>query len=243
VFAVILFLISTQLSKSSSQQVVVQAVTTKPVAEATSILQGQGFKVDAQVEPNTDYAAGIVFDQSPRGGQQAPKGSTVTLKVSAGLGQGDVPSVVGLNKAAATSLLENSGFVADPVPQNDPKAPVDQVISQNPAAQQKADKGSKVTIVVSSGPATVGVPDVSGQSAGTASATIIAAGFKVTESQQSSDSVPAGKVIGTNPDAGVSVAPGTTVRIIVSTGPAVTTTTTAATTTTTHPAVTTTTHP
>lgn len=235
VFAVILFLISTQLSKSSSRQVSVQSVTNQPVADATATLQGQGFKVDAQLESNTDFAAGIVFAQDPRGGSKADKGSTITLKVSAGLGQGDVPSVVGLNKAAATSLLENSGFVADVVPQNDPKIVIDQVISQNPAAQTKADKGSKVTIVVSSGPATVGVPDVTGQSAGTASATIIAAGFKVTESQQSSDSVPAGKVIGTNPDAGVSVAPGTTVRIIVSSGPAATTTTTsAATTTTSH---------
>jgi beta-lactam-binding protein with PASTA domain/predicted Ser/Thr protein kinase len=236
IFAVILFLIGTQLSKSSSQQVEVASVVNQPVADATNVLQGLGFKVEVQLEPNTDKAAGLVFDQTPRANQKADKGSTVMLKVSAGLGQGDVPSVVGLNKAAATSLLENSGFVADVVPQNDPKILIDQVISQNPAAQQKADKGSKVTIVVSSGPATVGVPDVSGQSAGTASATIIAAGFKVTESQQSSDSVLAGKVIGTNPDAGVSVAPGTTIRIIVSTGPAPTTTTTSAatTTTTTH---------
>jgi beta-lactam-binding protein with PASTA domain/predicted Ser/Thr protein kinase len=236
IFAVILFLIGTQLSKSSSQQVEVASVVNQPVADATNVLQGLGFKVEVQLEPNTDKAAGLVFDQTPRANQKADKGSTVMLKVSAGLGQGDVPSVVGLNKAAATSLLENSGFVADVVPQNDPKLLIDQVISQNPAAQQKADKGSKVTIVVSIGPATVGVPDVTGQSAGTASATIIAAGFKVTESQQSSDSVSAGKVIGTNPDAGVSVAPGTTIRIIVSTGPAPTTTTTSAatTTTTTH---------
>ena len=241
-FTVILFLISTQLSKSSSQQVSVQSVTNQPVANATATLQAQGFKVDAQLEANTDFAAGIVFAQDPRGGSKADKGSTIILKVSAGLGQGDVPSVVGLNKAAATSLLENSGFVADVVLQNDPKIVIDQVISQNPAAQTKAEKGSKVTIVVSSGPATIGVPDVTGQSAGTASATIIAAGFKVIESQQSSDSVPAGKVIGTNPDAGVSVAPGTTVRIIVSSGRAAPTTTTSAasTTTTRAPASTTT---
>jgi beta-lactam-binding protein with PASTA domain len=84
---------------------------------------------------------------------------------------------------------------------------------------------------VSSGPPTVGVPDVTGQSAATATATLIAAGFKVTPIDQASTSVNVGRVISTNPDAGTDVAPGSTIKIYVSTGPASTTTTASSTTT------------
>ena len=140
--------------------------------------------------------------------------------------------VGGRIKAAATSLLDNKGFVVNATEQNDPKVPVGTVISQSPAGNQKADVGSVVTIVVSTGPSAITVPDVSGQSVATASANLTSAGFKVNESQQSSEKVAAGKVIGTNPSAGTQAAPGSTVTIIVSTGPTPTTTTTSTTTTT-----------
>jgi beta-lactam-binding protein with PASTA domain/tRNA A-37 threonylcarbamoyl transferase component Bud32 len=231
VLAVGLFVIGTQLSKSNGQQITVETVTQKSVAEATAILQRQGFVVDARREANSDQPVDIVFDQSPRGGEKADKGSTIVLKVSAGLAQVEVPSVVGLTKAAAVSLLDNANLQSDVSPQNDPKIPVDQVISQSPAAKQMVEKGSKVTIVVSTGPATLVVPDVVGQSAGTASATLTAAGFKVTEVDEASSTVAAGKVISTNPDAGIGVAPGSKVTIVVSTGPAPTTSTTSTSTT------------
>jgi beta-lactam-binding protein with PASTA domain/tRNA A-37 threonylcarbamoyl transferase component Bud32 len=231
VLAVGLFVIGTQLSKSNGQQITVETVTQKSVAEATAILQRQGFVVDARREANSDQPVDIVFDQSPRGGEKADKGSTIVLKVSAGLAQVEVPSVVGLTKAAAVSLLDNANLQSDVSPQNDPKIPVDQVISQSPAAKQMVEKGSKVTIVVSTGPATLVVPDVVGQSAGTASATLTAAGFKVTEVDEASSTVAAGKVISTNPDAGIGVAPGSKVTIVVSTGPAPTTSTSSTSTT------------
>jgi len=225
VLAAGLFYVGTQLNKSSGQQIEVESVTQKPVAEATAILQRQGFVVDAQREPNSDFPVDTVFDQSPRGGQKADKGSTIVLKVSAGLAQVEVPSVVGLTKAAAASLLDNANLQAQVSPQNDPKIPVDQVISQSPAAKEMVEKDSKVIIVVSTGPATLVVPDVVGQSAGAASATLTAAGFKVSEVDQASATVAAGKVISTNPDAGIGVAPGSKITIVVSTGPAPTTST------------------
>ena len=122
------------------------------------------------------------------------------------------------------------------IPQNSDTVLTGTVISQSPSANTQADKGAEVDITVSSGPSTVKVPDVSRQSVSSASANLASAGFKVTTVSQASSTVPAGEVIGTNPAAGISVAPGTTVTIIVSTGPGTTTSTppptTAATTTT-----------
>ena len=223
VLAIGLFVGGLLLSRSGSQQLSVPDVTQQTQDQAIATLSSAGFKVDPQQENNADVAVGVVFDQSPRGGQKADKGSTVTIKVSNGLGQGQVPSVIGSTKASATSLLENNGFKVNAVTQNDPNAPVDQVIDQTPKGGEQADKGSTVTIVVSGGPATVVVPDVTGQTSGTASANLIAAGFKVKESSLASSKVAAGVVISTNPSAGVAVEPGTTVTIVVSTGPAPTT--------------------
>ena len=96
-----------------------------------------------------------------------------------------------------------------------------------------ADPKSTVEVVYSSGPATVEVPDVTGQSEATASANLVGAGFKVTSVDQSSTTVNVGKVISTNPDAGTPVQPGITIKIFVSTGPPSTTST--STTSTTKP--------
>ncbi|HEY5154537.1 MAG TPA: Stk1 family PASTA domain-containing Ser/Thr kinase [Acidimicrobiales bacterium] len=231
-----LFYFGTRLNQSKTQQVEVPSVVNQTAEAATTTLEGAGFQVQVKTEPNSDVKQGIVFAQSPNGNTKADKNSTVIITVSAGLGQGDVPSVTGLTKAAATSLLENNGFVVNAVDQNDPKVAVGTVISQEPAGGQKADKGSVVTINVSSGPSAVTIPDVTGQSAATASANLTSLGFKVSETEQSSTSVASGRVIGTNPAAGKQATPGSVITIIVSTGPPATTTST-----TTAPASTTTT--
>ncbi len=90
-----------------------------------------------------------------------------------------------------------------------------------------------VRLTVSSGLPEVPVPNVAGDDLATASNALGQAGFKVTSTQQSSTSVPVGKVIGTNPAAGTPVQKGATVQVIVSSGPPATTTTTAPPTTTT----------
>jgi serine/threonine-protein kinase len=151
-----------------------------------------------------------------------------------------VPNVVGKTQAQATSLLTTSGFTVQVVQQADDTIKAGEVISQSPAAGGQADKGSQVTITVSSGVEQIPVPSVAGDDLAGASATLGAAGFKVTSTQQSSTTVAAGTVINTNPAAGTIVAKGATIQIIVSSGPpATTTTTTAPATTTTTKATTT----
>jgi len=203
------------------------------VADATNTLQAAGFKVQTTTQQNDTAPEGQVVDQTPKGGVKADKGSVVTLVVSSGVGKVAVPNVVGKTQAQATSLLNTAGFKIQVVPQADDTIKSGEVISQNPPADAQADKGATVTIVVSSGVAQVPVPSVAGGDLASASATLGAAGFKVTSTQQSSSTVPAGTVITTNPSAGTIVAKGATVQVIVSSGPPATTTTTAAATTTT----------
>jgi len=195
--------------------------------DATNELETAGFKVKVTTQQNDTVAKGEVFDQDPKGNVKADKGSIVEIVVSGGVGQVDVPNVVGKTQAQATSLLNNAGLTPEVVTEPSDDKPAGEVLSQSPPAGAKADKGSTVTITVSSGVAQVTVPSVAGDDLAGASATLGAAGFKVTSIQQSSTSVAAGTVIGTNPAAGTQMAKGSTVQVIVSSGPPATTTTTA----------------
>jgi len=233
----ILFFIGRNLG-SSSKQVTVPSVVNMTAIDATNALTSAGFKVSSTNQPNDTIAEGIVFEQDPKGNIKAAEGSTVQITVSGGVGKTEVPNVVGRTQAAASSLLTNAGFVPEVIQEANDFVPSGQVISQDPAAATQQNKGSVVTIKVSSGVAQVAVPSVAGGDLASASATLGAAGFKVTSTQQSSTTVDAGTVITTNPSAGTQMAKGSTVTVIVSSGPPATTTTT-----TTAPSTTTTTKP
>jgi eukaryotic-like serine/threonine-protein kinase len=226
-----LFFIGSRLDQPVQQKAVPDVVGLQ-VADAIVRLQDEGFRVETR-EEQSDRPVGEVFAQAPAGNVNADEGATVTLRVSAGVGEVAVPDVVGRTRPAAESLLRNAGFVADVREQPDSNVPAGQVISQNPAAAAMAEKGSVVELVVSSGPPQVAIPDLTNQTQSAASNTLGQLGLRVTTRQEPSTSIGAGNVIGTEPPAGAQVAEGGTVTLIVSTGPPPTTTTTTTTTSTT----------
>ena len=132
-----------------------------------------------------------------------------------------VPDVVGQTEADATAAITGAGLVAGISQAADDTVPAGSVISQDPAAGTTVPTGTTVNVVVSTGPdtSTVPVPDVTGQPEGDAQATLESEGFVVTSTQQASTDVEIGLVISTNPSAGTEVAQGTTVEMIVSSGP------------------------
>ena len=128
-----------------------------------------------------------------------------------------VPDVTGQQEDAATIALHGAGFeVSTNSVEND--IPAGEVIEQDPSGDSEAEKGSTVSITVSLGPGTVEVPRVNGLPVDKAKRVLDDAGFESEVETRSSDSVPDGKVIGSNPSQGSSIAPGSTVRLIVSTG-------------------------
>ena len=130
-----------------------------------------------------------------------------------------VPNVVGQPQADAEAAITGAGLVAATSEATDDTVPAGDAISQDPAADTLVAVGSTVNIVVSTGASTVPVPDVTGQAAADAQATLEGDGFVVTSTEQASDDVEAGLVISTNPSAGTEVAPGTSVEMVVSSGP------------------------
>ena len=197
-------------------------VTGLPETQATTQLTARGFK--AQVERRASRRAqGIVFAQQPAAGVTAVKGTTVILSVSSGVQRVTVPAVVGQTQGAAVTQLTTLGL--KPQLKNVPSTqPAGQVLAQNPAPGAKVDKGSTVTLNISSGPgggttttaAQVLVPGVIGQDQASASSAIRQAGLKpLVVFRNTTDQTQDGNVIAEQPAAGTSVARGSSVTISV----------------------------
>jgi serine/threonine-protein kinase len=130
-----------------------------------------------------------------------------------------VPNVVGDTEQAAILALRRSGLQGDPKLAASVRVPTGLVVSQNPSAGNEVKKGSRVSIVVSSGPASFPLPDVHGLRVHEATERLHLAGFKTVVKTRSSSSVPAEIVIETEPAARVVTQQGTTVTVFVSSGP------------------------
>ena len=128
---------------SGPGQVSVPNVVGQSQSGATAALTTAGFRV--AVSPTTQYtsnvSAGNVAAYNPSGTQT--QGTTVTLVLSAGIGQSTVPDVKGMNVGQATQELENDGFQ---VVTHHYSVLFDTVISQSPGAGQSTQPGGTVTL-------------------------------------------------------------------------------------------------
>jgi serine/threonine-protein kinase len=189
----------------------------KTYDQATAELTAKGLKA-AQHQVFAPQSPGIVIQATPPGGTQVQAGSTVTLKVSKGLVQVQVPSVVGQSSDQARSTLAGKGFKVGIGATQPSTQPAGTVASQDPTAGQSAGKGTTVHIFLSQGPPQTTVPSVVGQSQSQAQSALTRAGLKWSVTRQSSDTVTSGQVISQRPTGG-QVDQGSTVTLVVSSGP------------------------
>ena len=130
-------------------------------------------------------------------------------------------SVVGMNVEDAKKALNDIGLGTSVRKEESDTYEVNQVISQDVEEGEEVDMHSTIALVVSSGSNGVAVPNVTGQEEAAAKSTLEAAGFKVTVTQASSDSVQEGLVISQDPTADSKAESGATITLTVSTGPEV----------------------
>jgi serine/threonine-protein kinase len=206
-------------SKDDIPTVAVPRVVGETVEDATQQLEALKFDVTTEEEPNEDFEAGRVFAQDPENGTKVDQGSTVHLRVSSGGEQVEVPRLIDLDVDAATAQLQSLGFTFRIDPTTEGDAETDTVTAQSPAPGAKAAKGSEVVLTVKSGPESVSVPDVANLTEGAASSQLQDAGFTTSTTTEASESVPKGRVIRTEPAAGTSRPKGSTITMVVSSGP------------------------
>jgi serine/threonine-protein kinase len=186
--------------------------------QAIQLIEEAGLEAEVEEQPSTDVERGRVIEQNPREGTQVSPGTTVTITVSSGPRQVEVPRVIGMSYADAVDALNELGLEPRRV-EVFSERPVDQVTAQVPKAGEVVDEGTEVEVRVSKGVKEVGVPDVLGQSESSARAELEAAGFQVSVTEAPSDDTPEGLVSAQSPSAGSQVADGSTVQITISTGP------------------------
>ncbi len=208
----------------AKHEVTVPNVTGQTEAAASARLAAGGLTAVSSAMASTAFPAGIVFGETPPHGSVVSKGSRVTLLVSSGPGSAPVPEVKGLASAQAVQKLTKAGFKPRTQTQSSATVPVGKVISTEPSAHTETQAGSPVTVFVSSGPAQVSVPDVTGQSEAEAKASLRAAGLEpgaVTKRESAGSE--AGVVLSQSPAAGSSLATGQSVSLVVVKAPRETT--------------------
>ena len=164
-------------------------------ADATKSLQAAGYKVNVSYGHSSTVAAGQVISQSPDSSQKGQAGDTITISVSQGPDEIDMPNVVGSTKDAAVAELQSKGFTVTINEEDKPEA-AGTVVGQNPVAGTKLSSGSAVIIAISTGHVQVTAPDVRGMDPKTAVDTLRAAGFNG-EIKQETREGEYGKVVST----------------------------------------------
>jgi beta-lactam-binding protein with PASTA domain/predicted Ser/Thr protein kinase len=196
-------------------------LTGVPAEQAFEILQDMDLKVRAIQETSEEIAVGLVIRTNPPAESDVETGSFVDVIVSAGQEEFGVPNVIGENVDVAVSRIEAQGFTVgnreyvdtDDVDEN-------LVIAQSPDGGSTAPPGTAVDLIVSAGPSSIEVPDVSGKSVETATLELARAGFENIETEEVFDpDVLEGFVIETNPAAGQNVPRDATITIVASKGP------------------------
>ena len=229
-------------NSSSANTVVMPNLLGKTMTEAKIELKELGIDITLKgSESSSKYSAGQIMEQNIAEGTKVEVGSSVEVTIAGSGSSGTsgsstsstaadstssttdteatVPNVVGKDEATARAAIEAAGLTVGTVTESSSDTVTSGlVISQTVAANTKTAKGTKVNLVLSSGPSSVKVTDVIGHEQSRAEQELAAAGFQVSVKEAYSSDVRSGLVISTTPDRGTSAKPGSTVTMTVSQG-------------------------
>lgn len=192
--------------------------------DARFTLESHGLQVAVKKEYHATVQEGYVIDQDLEPGRPVKKNRLVTITVSKGQDLRTVPSIIGLTPIDAKIKLSSAGFELNEPALEDYNDQVEagKIFKQDPGAQDKALRGSKVTVYVSKGRNTeVQVPDLTGLNQETAANKLAELKLQVHPdvAWENSGDYLRGQVIGQEPQPGTPLAEGGQVKLTLSNGP------------------------
>jgi serine/threonine-protein kinase len=115
---------------------------------AVQQIRGRGLSPSVEEEESAK-SAGEVIRQAPSAGSELPPGSSVSIVVSKGVQQAEVPNVIGSERAEAVEALRAAGL-APTVQEEETEVPqqVGRVTDQFPPPGTEVEPGSAVTVTV-----------------------------------------------------------------------------------------------
>ena len=196
---------------------------------AQTALQKDGLHVNVSSQ-HSPLPMNQVLNQSITSGTLVQQGNAVTLTVSGGYANGQVPNVVGKTQSDAERALKAKGFdkiqvQQAPAPAGQPITTVGDVWKQSPPANTNLSEGQPVTITVVVLPQLVTLPQqLVGMQPGAAEQLLVQLGFTLATPPASpnlvvSASVAANLVEATSPPVGTIQHRGAVVQLIISSGP------------------------
>jgi beta-lactam-binding protein with PASTA domain len=195
--------------------VLVPSVQGLPQAQAIEEIEDRGLRATVDRRPSETLREGLALRTVPGAGEEVERGERIQLFISSGPEEVEVPSVVGLSRDSGEARITDVGLVPA-VQEQESEEPEGEVIAQDPAAGTELERGSTVTITVSSGIEEIVVPNVVGLGAGDAERQLRADGLvPVRRESEVTDPAEDGKVIDQRPAAGVQVQRGREVVIVV----------------------------
>ena len=136
------------VSKGQERYLIPSDLAGQDPSDVTTALESLTLVVIATEEVfNDSIPVGKVVGTNPIGGTSVKRDSQVTLLVSKGPDLVEVPNVVGMDVAKATTTLESAGFKVTTVNKLG-VAILNRVYSQNPAAGTKVPKSSVITLEI-----------------------------------------------------------------------------------------------
>ena len=132
----------------------------------------------------------------------------------------EVPDLTGSTQTEALNDLQNLGFKVGIENSAHPEVPSGSVIKTQPPGNTLTNPDTLVTIIVSVGPEAYPVPYVIDLETDRALYVIEESGFSIGQKiEVNDDSVPIGFIISQNPMAGKKMSPGSSVDLVISSGP------------------------
>ena len=188
--------------------------------EARKAIEAQGLKFEqsSKTVASDTVAEGKVAETNPSPGTKVKAGQTITVSLSSGSAEVEVPDLQGMSQDQARSALKAAGLELGNVTSVDSDKEKDRIVAQDPETGTKVKKGTTVGVSISSGkPAQVEIPTVVGMGRDDAEAQLKALGLTVTV-EEVSGSQPAGQVLSVEPGEGSKVDKNSTVKLKVSKG-------------------------
>jgi serine/threonine-protein kinase len=215
----VLVTIGINMFGGETRDVAVPDVQGQPSADAIATLQNRGFSIRTQQKPDSSVPPDHVINTEPDADTSVAAGDEITLNVSTGPEQREVPDVSGLSYTDAVRRLTDAGFerfrqtTSTSLPEQ-----TDRVLSTVPPANQTSAITNEITVVVGKGPATAIVPECVGQTAEVCQQILGASGFTKTVPVEVDSTTAAGQVVGVEPAPGQTVPQDTVIQIQVSRG-------------------------
>ncbi len=134
---------------SKGQEIVtVTKLVGKTKDEAIKELKELGLEAKIEEDYNDDIEAGIVVEQSIAEGEEVLAGSQITLKVSLGIEQVEVPDLTGLTEDEAKAKIEESKLKYKATYKITDSSKGKGVVEQSISPHSFVDKNSEITITI-----------------------------------------------------------------------------------------------